>query len=259
MLIAQRQSRLRDLLAQRRILPLESVSKELGVSPSTARRDIEALEQQGLVQRTHGGVIWIGDRGGTPTPLRSYAFNQRMGVQLDAKRRIAKAAARLVPDGQTILLDGGTTTYYLAEQIHGRPLQIITNSLPISNLFMDDENVEVIITGGIMHARYGVMLGPAAENFLSTIHASKMFFSSAGIYDGALFNQNLLLVAAEKRMMEQSQQVVLLADSEKFGQQALSRLCDLSEIDIVVSDASLANEHREAIARAGCELIIAES
>src|SRR6516162_3449309 len=129
MLIAQRQSRLRDLLAQRRILPLESVSKELGVSPSTARRDIEALEQQGLVQRTHGGVIWIGDRGAAPSPARSYAFSQRMGVQLDAKRRIAKAAAKLVHDGQTILLDGGTTTFYLAEQIHGRPMQIITNSL----------------------------------------------------------------------------------------------------------------------------------
>jgi DeoR family fructose operon transcriptional repressor len=258
MLIAQRQSRLRELLSQRRILPLELVSKELGVSASTARRDVELLEQQGLVQRTHGGVIWIGDRGGTPTPVRSYAFNQRMGVQLDAKRRIAKEAAKLVPDGQTILLDGGTTTFYLAEQIHGRPLQLITNSLPISNLFMDDENVEVIITGGLMYPRYGVMLGPATESFISTIHASRMFFSAGGIFDGAIFNQNLLLVAAEKRMMEQSQQVVLLADSEKFGQQALSRLCDLSEIDIVVGDSALAKEHREAIARAGCELILAE-
>jgi DeoR family fructose operon transcriptional repressor len=257
MLIAQRQSRLRELLAQRRILPLEALSRELDVSQSTVRRDVEALELQGLVQRTHGGVIWTGDRAG-PGQTRAYAFNQRIGVQLDAKRRIARAAAALVPTGQTILLDGGTTTFHLAEQLHGRSLQLITNSLPIANLFMDDDNVELIITGGLMYPRYGVMLGPAAENFIATINASRMFFSSAGIFNGALYNQNLLLVAAEKRMMEQSQQVVLLADSEKFGQQALARLCDLSEIDVVVSDSGLSAEHRRAIADAECELILAE-
>jgi DeoR/GlpR family transcriptional regulator of sugar metabolism len=259
MIIAQRQSRLRELLAQRRILPLEALSRELDVSQSTVRRDVEALELQGLVQRTHGGVIWTGDRivpGMAPT--RAYAFNQRMEVQQDVKRRIARAAAALVPTGQTILLDGGTTTFHLAEELRGLSVQIVTNSLPIANLFMDDDNVELIITGGLMYPRYGVMLGPAAENFLSTIHASRMFFSSAGIFEGTLYNQNLLLVTAEKRMMDQSQQVVLLADSEKFGQQALAMLCNLSEVDVVVSDSGLSADHRKAVADAGCELIIAE-
>jgi DeoR/GlpR family transcriptional regulator of sugar metabolism len=258
MLIAQRQSRLRELLAQRRIMPLDSLWRELGVSPSTVRRDVEALELQGLVQRTHGGVIWVGDRTIPETQARFYAFNQRMGHQQDAKKKIARAAVALVPSGQTILLDGGTTTFYLAQQLHGHSLQIVTNSLPIANLFNEDDQVELIITGGLMSPRYGVMLGPTAENFLSTIHASRMFLSSAGIFDGALYNQNLLLVTAEQRMMEQSQQVVLLADGEKFGQQALARLCELSEIDIVVSDSSLAEEHRKAILDAGCELIVAE-
>src|SRR5271166_4228432 len=136
MLIAQRQSRLRELIEQRRILPLESLSRELDVSHSTIRRDIEALEAQGLVRRTHGGVIWTGDRFSqttAPLPPRTYAFNQRMGIQTDAKTRIARAAAALVPDGQTILLDGGTTTFHLAEKLRGRSLQLITNSLPIAN------------------------------------------------------------------------------------------------------------------------------
>lgn len=257
MLIAQRQTRLRELLAQRRILPLDSLARELGVSQSTVRRDLDELERQGLVQPTHGGVIWIGDQAVSPAQARPYAFNQRMNVQLEAKRRIARAAAALVPAQQTILLGGGTTTFYLAEQLRGRSMQLITNSLPIANLFMDDNNVELIITGGLMYPRYGVMLGPAAENFLATVHASRMFFSSAGIHNGVLYNQNLLLVAAEKRMMEQSQQVVLLADSEKFGQQALAELCALSEIDFVVTDEGLSAEHRKAIEGAGCELIVA--
>ena len=261
MLIAQRQTRLRELLAQRRILPLDSLARELGVSQSTIRRDVDELQRQGLVQPTHGGVIWIGDQNlplaPSPGQARLYAFNQRMSVQLEAKRRIARAAAKLVPSQQTILLDGGTTTFYLAEQLRGRSLQIVTNSLPIANLFMDDNNVELIITGGLMYGRYGVLLGPTAENFISTVHASKMFFSSAGILGGTLYNQNLLLVAAEKRMMEQSQQVVLLADSEKFGQQALAELCNLSEIDVVVTEEGLTAEHRKAIEGAGCELIVA--
>jgi DeoR family fructose operon transcriptional repressor len=182
-----------------------------------------------------------------------------MNVQLEAKRKIAEAAARLVTTGQTILLSGGTTTFYLAEQLHGCSVQLITNSLPIANLFMDDDNVELIITGGLMYPRYGVMLGPTAESFLSTVHASRMFFSAAGILDNALYNQNMLLVAAERKMMEQSQQVVLLADSGKFGQQALVRLCDLSQVDTVISDVNLPPDQRKAVEDAGCELIIADA
>jgi DeoR family ulaG and ulaABCDEF operon transcriptional repressor len=96
-----------------------------------------------------------------------------------------------------------------------------------------------------------------AENMLSAIHPKSMFLSVAGIHDGALYNQNLLLVEAEKKMMEQAQEVILLADSSKFGQQALVRLCGLNEVDVVVSDAEISNEHRRQIEDAGCQLIIA--
>ncbi len=99
-------------------------------------------------------------------------------------------------------------------------MQVVTNSLPIANLFINDERVELIVTGGLLYPRYGVLLGPTAENIISTIHTKSLFLSVAGIYEGALYNQNLLLVQSERKMMEQSQQVVLLADSGKFGQQA---------------------------------------
>jgi DeoR/GlpR family transcriptional regulator of sugar metabolism len=119
--------------------------------------------------------------------------------------------------------------------------------------------VEVILTGGLMYPRYGVLLGPMAEQSLASLHCQTMFFSVAGVHDGALYNQNLLLVQAEKQMMRQAQRVVLLADSSKFGQQALARLCGLEEIDIVVSDSGLSAAHRRAIRAAGCELILAEA
>jgi DeoR/GlpR family transcriptional regulator of sugar metabolism len=135
MLIAERKSRLRDLIAHRGISDLDSLASELRVSTATVRRDIQSLEHEGQVQRTHGGVIWVGDRnesGGRP-----YAFDQRMAYQVEAKRQIARAAKSLVHPGETILIDGGTTTYYLAQELLGSTLQIVTNSLPIANIFLN--------------------------------------------------------------------------------------------------------------------------
>jgi DeoR/GlpR family transcriptional regulator of sugar metabolism len=254
LIIAERQSLLQQLLSQRGMADMESLAAELRVSSSTVRRDLEALEQQGLVKRTHGGVIWVGDK---TTGTRPYAFDQRMGYQHDAKRAIAKAARALVSPGQTVLIDGGTTTFYLAQELLGQPLQLVTNSLPIANLFLNDDNVELILTGGLMYPRYGVLLGPTAENVLSTIHTKTLFLSVAGIHNGTLYNQNLLLVQSERRMMEQAQEIVMLVDSTKFGQQALARLGELSEIDTVVTDAGISDEHRKAIEAAGCQLIVA--
>ncbi len=232
---------------------LDSLSSALNVSQSTIRRDVELLEQSGLVQRTHGGVIWIGERNNGTRP---YAFDQRMSFQLDAKQQIARAAAKLVQTGQTILIDGGTTTFYLARQLVGESLQLVTNSLPIANLFINDENVELVLTGGLLYPRYGVLLGPMAESILANIHTKTLFLSVAGVHDGSLYNQNLLLVQSEQRMMEQAQQIVLLVDSGKFGQQALTRLCGLEDVDIVVSDALLAAEYQDQVRAAGCELIL---
>jgi DeoR/GlpR family transcriptional regulator of sugar metabolism len=263
MIIAERQSRLRELLARRGMSDLDSLAGELGVSQSTVRRDVDAMVERGLVKRTHGGVIWIGDRNDHPAgasgSARPYAFDQRMEYQLEAKRQIARAARALVAPGETILIDGGTTTFYLAEQFQGQRIQIVTNSLPIANLFLNDENVELVLTGGLAYPRYGVLLGPQTESFLATVHAKTMFFSVAGILDGSLYNQNLLLVQAEQQMMRQAQRKVLLADSGKFGQQALARLGALSDIDVVVSDLGLHRTHQEQIAQTGCELIIADA
>jgi DeoR/GlpR family transcriptional regulator of sugar metabolism len=256
MLIAERQSRLRDILLQRGMCDLETLAGELGVSQSTVRRDVDQLEQAGEVERTHGGVIWIADR--VATPGRPYAFHHRMSYRIEQKRQIARAAQKLVKPGQTILIDGGTSTFYFAEELLGRPLQIVTNSLPIANLFLNDENVELVLTGGLMYPRYGVLLGPMVDNILATIHVQTLFLSVAGIQDGAMYNQNMLLVQAERRMMEQAQEVVLLADSAKFGQQALSQLGKLTDVDIVVSDSELAEEYRQRVRDAGCELILSE-
>jgi DeoR/GlpR family transcriptional regulator of sugar metabolism len=258
MLIPMRQSRLQEFLAKRGMCDLDTLAAELRVSQSTVRRDLEQLEQRGLVTRTHGGVIWIGDRNNPSNARPPYAFDQRMNVQIEPKQQIARAAAQLISPGETVLIDGGTTTFYLAQELLGQSVQLVTNSLPIANLFLNDEHVELILSGGLMYPRYGVLLGPTAENVLSQIHAKTLFLSVAGLNDGILYNQNLLLVHAEQKMMQQAQRKVLLIDSGKFGQQALARLCDLKQIDTVVVDAETSQENLSQIRDAGCELIVAE-
>ena len=262
MLIIERQNRLKELLAQRGTSDLDSLAAALQVSQSTVRRDVDLLEHAGLVERTHGGVVWLGEKqangSASSASGRPYAFDQRTNYRRDEKLQIAQAAAGLVRPGQTVLIDGGTTTYYLARELTGRSMQLVTNSLPIGNLFLNDDGVELLLTGGLVYPRYGVLLGPHVEAFLASIHASTLFLSCAGVHDGSVYNQNLLLVQAEQQMMRQVQQVVLLADSTKFGQQALAELCHLSQVHVVVTDAGLEPHHREAIRKAGCELIVAD-
>jgi DeoR/GlpR family transcriptional regulator of sugar metabolism len=255
MLAYERRQRILGIMRERRSMQIEQLATELGVSPSTARRDVESLESSGEIERTHGGVVYVGDN---PNSGRPYAFDTRLDVNVVAKRRIAQAARQLVMPGQTILIDGGTTTLYFAEELRGLHLQIVTNSLAIAELYQNDESVEVILIGGLVYPRYGLLLGAIAEQALSAIHTQTLFLSAAGVLEGSLYNQNLLLVQAEEKMIRQSQKVVLLVDSTKFGQQALAKLCDLSEVDIVVTDAPPPPADARLIEQAGCRLIIAE-
>ncbi len=255
MLAVERQDRILALLKQRRSMLLDALVEELGVSASTVRRDLEQIELTGQVHRTHGGVVFTGDK---PANSRPYAFDQRLAYNLDAKRKIARTARSLVQPGQTILIDGGTTTFYFAEELKGVHLQIVTNSLPIAEMFQNDDGVEVILTGGLIYPRYGLLVGPMTERALELIHTQTLFISAAGMHEGVLYNQNLLLVQAEEKMIRQSQLVVLLLDSGKFGQQALSRLCTLEDVDVVVTDLPPSDKDRQVIESAGCRLIIAE-
>ncbi|HMO24813.1 MAG TPA: DeoR/GlpR family DNA-binding transcription regulator [Tepidisphaeraceae bacterium] len=257
MIAPERQARLRDLLGKQGIASLEMLAAELGVSHSTVRRDLDALEGEGLVKRTHGGAMWVGDASTPPTGARPYAFDQRLEYNVLAKQRIARAAKSLVQPGQTVLLDGGTTTFFLAMELATTQLQLVTNSLPIANLMLNNDSVELVLTGGLMYPRYGVLLGPTAETALDQIHTKTLFLSVAGLHNGELFNQNMLLVQAELKMMERAQEVVLLIDSGKFGQQALVRLCGLDQIDVIVTDAEPPAADRKRISDAGCKLIIA--
>jgi DeoR/GlpR family transcriptional regulator of sugar metabolism len=247
-----RRSRLLELVRVRGFAALPDLVDALGVSESTVRRDLDYLEESGVAKRTHGGVFYTG-----PSPKLSH-FDQRQEMNWDRKRLIAAAAARLIDDNETILLDGGSTTYELARLLVGRPLQVVTNSLPVANLFTSTDRADLVFVGGYVHARTGVSLGPYANQMLAGLNVRRAVLSVAGINERGCYNSNLLLVETERAMINAAEQLIIVADSTKFGHTSLALSCDLTEIDILVTDSDVTSEWKERLAQAEIQLVVAE-
>jgi DeoR/GlpR family transcriptional regulator of sugar metabolism len=251
MLVEQRRNRLLELVRTSRFSALPELAERLAVSESTVRRDLDHLEELGAARRIHGGVLYTGESPKLPH------FEVQQSIELDKKRAIASAAARLIEDGDTILLDGGSTTYELARFLVGRRLHIVTTSLPVANLFAADGNSDLVLIGGNVCARSGVTRGPYADGMLSMVRVQKTIFSVAGICNEGFYNNDLMLVETERAMMRAAAEVVVVADSTKFGRQSLTHLCPLESVQHLVVDDGITPEWRDRVQSAGVDLIVA--
>jgi DeoR/GlpR family transcriptional regulator of sugar metabolism len=184
------------------------------------------------------------------------AFDESRQKQADEKQRIGVAAAKLVKDGQTVLLDGGTTTFEVAKNLLGRSVQVFTNSLPIATLLSGSRNVELVLVGGYVYPKTGVALGEFATATLEGIHVHHLFLGVAGLTERGLYNGNLLLVETERAMMRCAEETTVVADHTKFGQPGLAFLADWSQVRRVVTDHALAADQRR-IPASDVELVLA--
>ncbi|GAA5504794.1 glucitol operon repressor [Novipirellula caenicola] len=246
-----RRDRLRELIQTRGFAALGELAETLNVSESTIRRDLEELEKAGDARRTHGGVFWTGK---TAT-IR--VFGNRRDTMWPAKSAIGVVAAELVDDHDTILLDGGSTTYELARHLVKRPLQVVTNSLPVAHLLSSSESIDLIMIGGCVRGRTAVAIGPMADSMLHTLNVGKAFLSVAGINERGYFNSDMMLVESEKAMIAAADQSIVVTDSSKFGKVSLSRLCGLDEVNAVVTDSGIDSEWKERLETAGVGLVLA--
>src|SRR5690348_12354428 len=181
MLVAERRQRVLDLVSARGFVSLGDLAEAVHVSESTLRRDLDYLHQQGILRRTHGGAIYLGDGNGLP------ALDERSASQLDEKREIARAAAARIQDGDTVLLDGGTTTLEVARLLVGRSIQIVTPSLPIANLFASSRETDLVFLGGYIYPRTGVALGPLTVRMMEDVHVHQTILSAGGLTAKGLF------------------------------------------------------------------------
>jgi DeoR/GlpR family transcriptional regulator of sugar metabolism len=251
MLAETRRRLLLDLIASRGFATLTEMVNSLQVSESTVRRDLEALDLAGGVKRTHGGAVCVAEERAMP------AFDDRTGTATAEKRAIGRATAALIDDGDTVLLDGGTTTMEVARALAGRPVQVVTNSMPIAQLLACGKEADLILVGGYVYPRTGVALGPLAIESMKGIKVRKAILGAGGIMAEGVFNSNLLLVETERQMMECGQEVIIVADHSKFGRQSLAWLCGLNVIDRLVVDPNLPDEYRGILEAAGVEIHLA--
>ncbi len=248
-----RRERLRRMVRQTGFASLGELAESLSVSESTVRRDLEQLERSGDVRRTHGGVFWTGESA----TIR--AFEGRKDTTWTVKAAIGAAAAKLIEEHDTILLDGGSTTYELARCLVGRRLQVVTNSLPVAHLLSSSDSIDLVTIGGCVRGRTAVAIGPMAESMLRQINVRLAFLSVAGINERGYFNNNMMLVESEKAMLAAADQAYVVTDHTKFGKVSLSHLCRLEDVQGVVTDSGLASHWKKRIDDAGVELVLADN
>ena len=251
MAVDERRTRLLDMVRGRGFVSLPELATELAVSESTVRRDLDQLEESGVAKRTHGGVYYTGASPGL------FQFEERQSVEWEKKRAIAERAVALINDGDTLLLDGGSTTYEVGQLLVGRPLQVVTNSLPVANLFMASTRSDLVVIGGDMHTRTGVLVGPYALKMLGDLNVQKAVLSVAAISDGGFYNSNLLLVETKRAVMAAADEVIVVADSTKFGHKSLTHLSGWEGVDYLVVDNEISEDWRSKILASGVKLLVA--
>lgn len=225
----------------------------LGVSSATIRRDLAELDDAGLLRRVHGGAA-----PALPVEI-DRPYEEAADDAASEKARIARAAARLVRDGDTVLLDIGTTTGALARQLRGRRVTVITPSLAVLDVLRDDPVVDVVLLGGFVRRAYHSLVGPLTEDALRRVSASIVFLGTSGIdTEGWLLDNTSVEVPTKRRLVESGGRVVLLADHTKFPGKGSIRVCDFASVSVLVT-TDLADPRTLDLARAtGTEVLLAE-
>lgn len=239
MLSEERQVILLRELQTKGYAQVNEMADRLQVTPITIRRDFAALEQQGKCSRTRGGAVLTG-QGTTP----ELPYDIKAQQHIPEKQRIAQAAAAYIHEGDIIILDSGSTTFQLARQLlPRRQLTVVTNDLKIASLLAVNPSITLICTGGVSRANVYTLLGSQTEQFLKTIRVDKTFLGADAIHpDGIVSNVNLDEVAIKQAMLSAGSQRILLADSSKFGVQGFARVCEIKDLDLVITDDGLEKE-----------------
>lgn len=249
----ERQHRIGEFLQQVEFASLEEIARQVEASVSTIRRDLAVLESTGNnVQRTHGGARIVNPR------TDEFTFSARDTRQLSEKEAIGRACAELIPPNRTVIMDAGTTVYHVARYIEPKQPQIVTNSLPVANLFASANRLEVVVSGGVIYPRLGVLVGPLAVDCFKKIHADIAVMSAGGITPEGITNSHGLLIDIQQAMIEHSERVIFCLDHTKFGRKSVLPLCDLDCIDTIVTDSAAPTELVETLRGRGLDVVVAE-
>jgi len=247
----ERQFRIGEYLQKAEFASLEEIAKQVDASLSTVRRDLSVLEASGQVRRTHGGARIVVPKSD------EFTFSARDTHQLVEKEAIGRACAELIRPNQSVIIDAGTTVYHVARYLEPKSPQIITNSLPVANLYACANRLEVVLSGGVIYPRLGVLVGPLAVESFSKIHADVAIMSAGGLSLDGISNSHGLLIDIQRAMINAAQKVIFCFDHTKFGRQSVLPLCHLDCVDVVVSDDAAPGDLVEALRARAVEVVLA--
>jgi DeoR family fructose operon transcriptional repressor len=248
----ERQIKIRQMLTTQDFVDLETLCRELETSESSIRRDLDILEQERVLRRVYGGAVST-----QTSPARAFDYLTESARSSEQKNRIARLAAGLIEDGQTVILDGGSTVAAVARELSAKQLHIVTNSLPIAESFESLRNIELTLTGGYFDPRLRVMLGPFCEQMLGAIRADALIMGIGSVTEAGFCNNNTLVVGSEQKMIERANKVIIVADSTKFGRGGMIPVAPLSAADIVVSDSDLTQNYADMLRASGVQVMLA--
>ncbi len=252
MLAQQRREKIFELIREDGHAKVHELSRIFNVTEVTIRQDLEKLEEEGWIVREHGGAY-----------LKNIGLSVR-NIELQSKENLAQKAAiarkalELICDGDTILLDSGSTTTELAKLIKGfRNLTVITNALNIALILGEDPEIHLVLTGGEFKAPTLSLTGQKAADSLEGLHVDKLFLATAGItLKSGLTYPSISDLVVKKAMIESAEEVYLVADSSKIGKSSFASLSALSLIDTLITDSNIKEEDRDHLTGQGIKLIL---
>jgi DeoR family transcriptional regulator, aga operon transcriptional repressor len=252
MLNEERRRAILDILRQSKRVLVADLAEQFRTSQITIRKDLEALDRQGLIQRTHGGALPV-----QTSALLDPTLREKEKLHRKEKDRIAAAAAKMVEQGRCILLDSGTTTTAIARALRGiGGLTVVTNAINIA-AELDGTDIEVILTGGTLRKNSFSLVGPLAEQTLRQLSADILFLGVDGFdLKAGLFTPNLLEAQVNRAMVEVSRKTVAVCDSSKFGRRSLCNIMPASAVHHVITDKGLARQDLHAMQEAGISVTL---
>lgn len=247
-----------NLLEEQRFVSFRELSHRLSASAATLRRDLERLQEAGKLKRVRGGAQVEGDPELLRTHLQGVPFHENVNRNRTAKEAIGKAAAALCRPGEAVIIDGGSTTLQMCPYLEQLRLQVLTNSLHIVSALLQQPGTGVSIPGGVVFREQNVVLDPFSDTTTRTFHASRMFIGAAAVTRHGLMQSDIILVQAERKLLNLADELVALVDSSKFDSSAGHLLCALAKVHTLITDSQIAPDAVEMVKSAGVQLIVAE-
>lgn len=251
--IAERHKHILEQLDKQKFIKVAEIAKELGVTTVTIRKDLKYLEEKKLLFRTHGSASPINPH------VPDVSVYVKGKIKNEEKRKIAKAAVKLIEENDSVIIASGSTIYAFAQELSPiNHLNVVTPSLRVAILLNEIENVNVVQLGGNLHKNSLSVRGEYAAQAFNDFTCSKVFMGADGMdSEYGITTSTLEEAQLSKKMMEASSRTIILADSSKFGKRGFGKICPLDRVDVIVTDDGISEAAIKMVEDNGIELIIA--